>query len=824
MVIDSNVLQFIVIGVGVGIVVVGLLYVRYQRERTVLSASFDMVTLRVSLPKESQHQDNEQRQKGSEAIKEDIAAAELFFSTIAGLKKSAEGLRWAERFSFEIVNQHKLIDFYIAVPVRWKQFIIEQLHAQYPTAQAEELSGGYQFFSSKNVESGAFIVPTRLGIFPLRTFRKMEGDPLNALTNALSRLGEQDAASIQYIVHPAAHTWNTKASKVARELQQGKKLHDAMKKANETILHVVGRQLISIFTAPFSKKKQEEKERQQAYKLSPMEEEMVKGLEEKASRAMFEVTIRVVVSTPQPVRSSDLLRAIVSAFGQYNVHKYGNTLHGVSPRNQQHLLRGFLYRMADHRRAILDTEELASLFHLPLATTETPNIHWLGARKTAPPNNMPQEGIILGRSLYRGSEVLVRIKRDDRRRHVYMIGKSGSGKSFLLANMARQDILNGDGVCIIDPHGDLVEDILQSVPRSRADDVIFFDPADAARPMGLNLMEYDPKYPEQKTFVINEMINIFDKLYDLRQTGGPMFEQYMRNAMLLVMEDVESGSTLMEISKVLADPQFRAYKLSKCNNPVVKDFWTKEAEKAGGEAALANMVPYITSKLTQFVANDMMRPIIGQQESAFKFREIMDQKKILFINLSKGRLGDTNAYLIGLVVVGKILMAALSRTDMPQDKRSDFYLYIDEFQNFITDSIAIILSEARKYRLDLTIAHQYMGQLVKNNDTKIRDAVLGNVGTMMTFRIGPEDSEIFAKEFAPVVTEHDVLNVEKYSAYCKLLIDNEASRAFNMYTFPLEKGDHELAAMLKELSRLRYGRDRELVEEELRERTKKVYG
>jgi len=301
-----------------------------------------------------------------------------------------------------------------------------------------------------------------------------------------------------------------------------------------------------------------------------------------------------------------------------------------------------------------------------------------------------------------------------------------------------------------------------------------------------------------------------------------MFEQYMRNAMLLIMDDTESGSTLMEISKVLADPDFRKYKLSKCSNSIVRDFWEKEAEKAGGEAALANMVPYITSKLNTFISNDIMRPIIGQQESSFNLRKVMDEKKILLVNLSKGKIGELNAHLLGMVLVGKILVSALSRTDMSRDKRSDFYLYLDEFQNFITDSISVILSEARKYRLNLNIAHQYIGQLTKNQDTSVRDAIFGNVGTMISFKVGADDAEFLEKEFAPVFSAYDLVNVDKFNAYVKLIINNQPSRAFNMSTFPLDRSGGGNIEKIKELSSLKYGKDRSLVESEILRRGKNM--
>ena len=453
-----------------------------------------------------------------------------------------------------------------------------------------------------------------------------------------------------------------------------------------------------------------------------------------------------------------------------------------------------------------------------LENGSTPQLH----SKIAPaPAEVPDEGIMLGTNFYRGVEKEIRIKRQDRRRHTYLVGKSGTGKSVTLNNMAIQDIQNGEGVCVIDPNGDLIQDILDRIPPERAEDVLVFAPADMERPLGLNLLDYDPAYPEQKGFVINEMIGIFDKLYDLKATGGPMFEQYMRNAMLLVMDDPETGSTLMEIPKVLADEDFRKLKLSKCKNQTVIDFWTKEAEKAGGEAALANMVPYITSKLTPFISNDMMRPIIGQQKSAFNMRDLMDRQKIILIDLPKGLIGEMNAYLLGMILVGKILMAALSRTDMKPEDRKDFYLYIDEFQNFTTNSICQILSEARKYALNLIIAHQYIGQLTKNNNTEIKDAIFGNVGTMISFKVGSEDAAFLIKDFAPTFNEYDLVNVEKGMACIKLLVDNSSARPFTLKgIWPLLGTKHpQMAERIKALSRLKYGQNSRLVEAEIKRRS-----
>jgi hypothetical protein len=364
---------------------------------------------------------------------------------------------------------------------------------------------------------------------------------------------------------------------------------------------------------------------------------------------------------------------------------------------------------------------------------------------------------------------------------------------------------------MIDPHGSDINDVLSLIPKERVEDVIYFDPANTSRPMGLNMLEYDTRYPEQKTFVVNEMLSIFDKLFDMKVAGGPMFEQYFRNSVLLTIEDPSSGSTLLEVSKVLSNKAFRDYKLSKCRNPIVIQFWREIAEKAGGEASLQNIVPYITSKFDNFLSNEIMRPIIAQEKSSINLRDLMDNKKILLVNLAKGRLGDINSYLIGLILVGKILMAALSRADSPGVDLPPFYLYIDEFQNITTPSIAVILSEARKYKLSLAIAHQFIGQL----DQKIKDAVFGNVGSIACFRVGPEDADFMAKQFAPVFSAQEIINLENRRAHVRLLVRGVPMRPFTIETLPPEKGNPTLAHHVKSLSAMLYGRPREEIEREI---------
>jgi hypothetical protein len=788
----------------------------YMRTFGHAKAVMGMTLLKISVPKEGRKGDEN---GGTQKNHEMISVMETIFSTLGSLRAERGFKSWLygrqDHFGFEIVLYHQKIRFFVAVPNTHRAFLEEQIHAQFPDAAIEE-EADYNIFTPTGMILGSYLKFRKANCFPIKTYQKLESDPLNSITNALAKLGDQEGASIQVLIRSAKASWREEGVRIAREMQQGKKLSQVQGSSGGIGKAAFGLGKEAATIAFGFKPKEQQKE---GYRLSPLEEEMVKGLEEKASKAGLDVNIRVVVNGPTPQRAQQALNNILQAFGQYNIYEYGNSFVKAMPSRRTRLINDFIYRSFNEKmRLVLNSEELASIYHFPLPTTETPKIEWLLARSALPPSNLPEEGLLLGYSAYRGHQYTVKIKQQDRRRHMYIIGKSGSGKSEFIKSLAKQDIEEGRGVCIMDPHGELAREMLDFVPRERADDVIYFSPADYDRPMGLNMLEYNPEYPQQKELAVAEMLKIFDRLFDLKATGGPMFEYYMRNALHLIMDDPESGSTLMEIPKVLADEEFRRLKLSRCKNQQVKDFWIKEAQKAGGESSLANMVPYIASKLAPFISNEFMRPIIGQQKSAFNIREAMDSQKIVLLDLAKGKIGDLNAYLLGMVFVGKILNAALERGDMNPKDRKDFYLYIDEFQNFLTDSVSSILSEARKYGLNLVIAHQFIGQLEKVKE--IRDAIFGNVGSMFAFRIGPEDAEFIEKEFQPVFTSYDLINVEAFTCNAKILIDNTASRPFTIKPVMQEPPhDSELAEMIKELSRYKYGRKRQLVEAEIRERS-----
>jgi len=771
---------------------------------------FEMITLRVLLPKESlQAEGQTEQQTESRQL---IAPIESFMATLAGVR-AERGWKafWYGRrdhFAFEIVAHEDVIAFYVTVPQEMRQYMEQQLQAQYPDAFIEERED-YNIFTPTGSIAGMIVKFTKSYFFPIKTYQDIETDPLNAITNSLSKIKEvkNGGAAIQYVIRSAHPRWHAAGNKLAREVKQGKKLQDAVKIVTGNVAGSAIKSLVKTY------KPQEEQSQQQFQGLSQFEEEAVARIQQKSSKSGFEVNIRIVVSADNEGSANSQLTSIADAFSQYAGYEYGNSFRRIKPRNLKKFFNDFIYRNFNERnKIILNTEEMSSVFHFPLPTAETPNILWLTSKQAAAPVNIPTEGIILGHNEYRGVDSPIRMKPKDRQRHMYVIGKSGSGKSVLISNLAKQDIEAGHGVCVVDPHGDLVDTILSYIPENRMEDVIYFDPSDTERPMGLNMLEY--KDEEQKDFAVQDMMAIFMKLFPPEMIG-PMFEHNMRNVMLTLMADKENPGTIIDIPAMFTNDEFQKYKVSKLKDPIVRSFWEEEMAKTA-DAQKSEMLGYMVSKVGRFVENEMLRNIIGQQKSAFDVRDVMDNKKILLINLAKGKTGEINSSLLGLILVSKIQMAAMGRADLPEEKRNDFFLYIDEFQNFVTDSIATILSEARKYRLDLIIAHQYIGQLVDNSgSTQIRDAVFGNVGTIISFKIGVDDAETLAAEFAPVFNEYDVINIDKYQAYIKLLIDNAAAKPFQMKTYPPPEGSEEKVAKLKEYSRLKYGVEKATIEEEL---------
>ena len=787
-----------------------LFFLKSREERDILDKSLKTTLFLVTVPlKTFEEAEKEKKQEK----KEWISVMEHFYSTLTSLKKTSlfDTAPWV---SFEIAKIKESVVFYVSVPQRFEEFIEKQIYSIQPDAQIQRVKD-FNIFASKEVVSGAYLKLKKPFFLPITTYRNLEEDPLNSITNVLTKLELKEEAVIQIILKNISKSWQKRGGRIIDKISEGKSFSEALSLSNpfksffKTFFEIISDIIF------FSSKKEDVKKSTES--KGAVDEELIKALRAKINRDSFEVNIRIICSTEQGDRSEEILSQIGNAFAQFSTPKL-NEFKIVKTKNNKKLKKliyNYSFRIFNpQEKMILGVEELASIFHFSTPFFKTHIVKVLEAKKAPPPLGLPKQGILLGHNQYREKITEVRMSEDDRRRHFYVIGQTGTGKSVFLSNLILQDIKEGKGVCVMEPHGDLIEDILGKIPDNRIDDLILLDPANLKRPIGLNMLEYDSQYPEQKTFIVNELINIFDKLYDLKLVGGPAFEQYTRNALLLLMDDPEEQFTLIEVPRVLTDQSFRERLLFKCKNIVTKNFWEKEAEKAGGEMALANVAPYITSKFNIFIANDYMRPIIGQEKTTINFRKIMDEGKIFLVNLSKGRLGEINSSLLGLIITGKLTMAAFSRIDIPIEKRKDFYFYMDEFQNFCTGSVSTILSEARKYKLCLIMAHQFIKQL----PDEIKDAVFGNVGTISSFRVGPEDAEFLVKQFEPVFSSQDLIHLENFNLYIKLIVSGKVSKPFNIKSMPPTPSDAIQAKKIKQYSSLKYGRDITLVNEEIRER------
>ena len=607
----------------------------------------------------------------------------------------------------------------------------------------------------------------------------MPTDPLSSITSVLAKMTEGEGATIQILVEPASGKW--------KEHGRNHIAHVKKTEANPE-------------TAKYSSDAKE-----------------LEAIENKIGKPGFKVVIRMVVSSTTQEAAKAHLNNIKSAFAQFDgINSFTSNKH----RFKGLFMNDFIYRYMPIRgqKSLLTSEELATIFHLPNKSVATHHIHWITSKRAPAPAQVPDSGLYLGKSTYRGLSKPVYMSLDDRRRHMYIIGKTGTGKSEFLKDMIMQDIRSGQGLAVIDPHGDLIEDVLPMIPPQRAEEVILFDPSDTQRPMGFNMLEAATE--EQKHYVVSSIIGLMYKLFDPHQTGiiGPRFEHAIRNAMLTVMS--EKGNTFIEVVRVLTDAAFVQELLPKVSDPIVRRYWTDQIAQTS-DFHKSEVLDYIVSKFGRFVTNKMIRNIIGQSDSAFNFRKVMDERKILLINLSKGRIGEENSSFLGLVLVPKILVAAMSRQDIPKEQRQDFFLYVDEFQNFATPDFAQILSEARKYKLNLIVANQFIGQM----EEEVKNAIFGNVGSVVSFRVGVTDANYLQHEFQPTFNEADLINIERFNTYIKTIVGGEPVPPFSMdltrdLTNEKKLANPRVAELIKELSRLKYARDVNVVEAEIAQRAR----
>jgi len=754
---------------GLGIVMLvglGYVFVHWLKFKDREKRSLEFVVMQVAVPR-----DNEVK----------IDGAEQMFASLFSVKKSGGLLGFLkpqDHLCFEIVAKKEDIRFYVSVPEKLKDLVEKQIHGTYPGADVKEVDE-YSVFSDHGKVAFAAMKLSNASFYPIQIYKDLPTDPLSSLTAGLAKMGDNEGAVVQVLISPAGSKWQ---------------------KAGRS------------FT---SKTKKEEANPETAkYNIDPKTYEEI---ENKCSKSGFETTIRMVVSSNTKESAEAHLSNLTSSFSQYNSDH--NSFTKVKTRLKKLFMIDFIYRYQPlfGAKSILSTEELATIYHFPNKSVETPHIFWLNAKRAPAPALIPRTGLFLGKSVYRGVSRPVYISEDDRLRHTYIIGKTGVGKSELLIEMIMQDIRAGKGVCFIDPH-DTVEKIMEMIPPERAEDVIYFNPSDTQRPMGLNMIE--AKTEEEKHFITTSIVGLMYKLYDPHKTGiiGPRFEHAIRNAMLTVMS--EPGNTFVEVVRVLTDARYVQELLPKVKDPIVRRYWTDQIAQTS-DFHKSEVLDYIVSKFGRFVTNKMMRNIIGQSESAFNFRKVMDEGKILLINLAKGRIGEENSQFLGLILVPKILIGAMSRQDVPEEQRKPFYLYVDEFQNFATPDFAQILSEARKFGLALTVANQFIGQM----EEEVKNAIFGNVGTLVSFRVGVNDANYLQHEYQPVFSETDLINVERFNAYIKTIVNNEPVQPFSLdLTKDMSKAKEarsvKMAEMVKQLSRLKYARDAQVIEAEIMNRSK----
>ncbi len=781
-----------------------------QSEKNAVFGGLETALFLVMMPK------NEAKKEGG-AEKEEkvlIGQMEQVLANFLYLKK-LKMFGQQPSVALEIASQtgNTDISFYVSVPKYLESVFEKYVQGVYPRAIVDKVPQDYTIFHPQGYTAGAYLKLKENPLFPISTYQKLEKDPLSTITNNLSKITPEEGAAIQVIIRPlSGFNLRKKGDKALAKIREGKSVRSAVSDAMQSPVWAALSEIWNDFVNPPNKKKDS---------FSPPKKELGfdqvghDAIQSKIQKQPFEVNIRVMASGQSQERAQEIVQHLTDSFSQFSLAAINSLEPRIVPTK---FLRKFVYDFSfrlfnDRQKNILNIEELASIYHFPTHFIETPYIKAAKSAVAAPPDDLVAEGpLLLGKVNFRGDEKQIYYaSRQDRRRHMYVVGQTGTGKSGFLEGLIIQDILNGEGVAVVDPHGDLVDHVLANIPKNRVDDVVIFEPFDMERPLGLNMLEYET--PEQKDFAVQEMIAIFYKLFP-PEIIGPMFEHYMRNAMLALMADQENPGTLVEIPKMFTDPAFLKEKLEKVTDPVVRNFWVKEWAATTGSTR-SDMLGYVVSKVGRFIENEMMRNIIGQSRSGFDLSKIMDEKKIFLANLSKGQTGEVNSSLLGLILVSKIQMAAMKRARVTESQRNDFYLYVDEFQNFTTDSISTILSEARKYKLNLIVAHQYIPQLTD----QIRDAVMGNVGTMGAFRIGAEDAEFLEKQFEPGFSRFDLVNLDNFNLVFKMMLNNKISTPFKMQTFPPPKGREDIVPIIKKIAKLKYGKPRALVEADIIKRS-----
>ncbi len=777
------------------------------REQKNFERGLKMVPLLIHLPPQSDDTEIGGRDT-RDVVDENISKAQILYNIIAStLQKGLKSRFYGQRhLTFEIVGSKGFVRFYTAVPVALVDVVKQALVSAYPAVRLEEVAE-HNIFSPVGKISGTVGGELTLKenfAYPIATYQDLKRDAMQSLLNALSTLDKDDGLGIQFLMRPANPEWRKAATEVASKKRKGKNSKKGLEKTAALI-----RDLITAFVKPPEEKSGGGSDKPE---LSGLDQAILDAIDEKTRHTGYEVLIRVVASSNISQRAQSILSNVVATFSLFDAPGR-NGFKYTPAKDIERFVTAYILRFfpQENNKSILNSIELATLFHFPdQKNIPTSQLERQASKQVDGPRNIAEEGIMLGYNIFRGVKKEIKLALPDRQRHMYVVGQTGTGKSTFLENLAFQDMLNGEGFAFIDPHGDTAERLLSMVPKERTEDVIYFCPADMDYPMGLNLFEFHQ--PEQKDFLIQEAINMLYKLYDPQHQGiiGPRYEHWFRNAALTIMADPE-GATFIDIPKVFTDNKYAKQKLQHVKDQAVLDFWNKEMASTS-DYHKSEVLGWFVSKFGAFLSNEMMRNIIGQTKSAFNLREIMDNKKILIVNLSKGRTGELNSKLLGMVFVMKFQAAAMSRANVPESERKDFCLYVDEFQNFSTDSFATIMSEARKYHLNLIVANQFTTQLSE----EIRDAVFGNMGTIVAFRVGDKDVDALVKYFQPSFEVEDLLRVPNYNAIVRTLVGGVPTHAFSMSALPpLGTPNPQLAQALKQLSAAKFGRPKNTVESEI---------
>lgn len=810
-------MQIITIIVGlIGIVLVGggvafFVYRKTLREAKNYERGLKMVPMLIHLPPLSDDIEAGGRD-ARDVTEETISKAQILYNIIAstavkGMK--SKYLYGQRHFAFEIIAANGAVNYYAAVPISLVSVVEQAITSAYPSARLEEVEE-HNLFSEVGKISGTIggeMVLKKSFAYPIATYQDSKRDVMQSILNSLAPLTKEDGAGIQILLRPAPDTWTKKAQGVASKYRKDKSKGGGSSSASWKGLGG------ALWKPPETdEKKGDEKQ------LSSLEQATVDAIEEKTRHPGYEVLVRIVASSNTSVRSQSILSNIVAAFSLFD-SQGRNGFKFVPAKVIESFVTAFIFRFfpTEIKQNILNSVELSTLFHFPdQKNTPTSQLQRQTSKQVDGPNNVPEHGLLLGYNVFRGIKKAIRLSEDDRRRHMYIIGQTGTGKSWLLKGQIMQDILAGRGLAFIDPHGDAAEDLLGMIPKERAEDIIYFAPGEMDYPVGLNLFEY--QYKEQQDFLIQEAIGMLYKLYDPQRQGiiGPRYEHLFRNAALTVMAGPDGG-TLVDIPKLFNDKQYVNQKLKYVTDQTVLDFWLKEMPGSERSNDFGEVKSWFVSKFGAFLSNQMMRNIIGQTKSGFDLREVMDEGKILLVNLSKGKTGELNAKLLGMIFVMKFYAAAMGRANIPESERRDFTLYVDEFQNFSTETFSDILSEARKYRLSLTVANQFVGQL----SDEIRDAVFGNVGTVISSRTGANDAEFLVKYFSPVFDVEDMTKMPNQHWAVQTLLQGVPTQPFSMESARIEmEPNPRLTDALKRLSYAKYGRPKAVVEKEIFDRLK----